>query len=84
MPRRLSWRGDTATLPVGERQVEISEVVDSWLAPNHRSFKVRDTQGDLYILRHDVAADRWELTWFGRTTDGEASPPARQIPDDPR
>jgi len=63
---------------LGERQVEISEVVDSWLAPNHRYFKVRDTQGDLYILRHDVAADRWELTWFGCTTDGVASPPARQ------
>jgi hypothetical protein len=69
---------------LGERQVEISEVVDSWLAPNHRYFKVQDTLGDLYILRNDVAADRWELTWFGRTTDGGASPPPRRIPDDPR
>ena len=69
---------------LGERQVEISEVVENWLAPNHRYFKVRDTQGDLYILRNDVAADRWELTWFGCTTDAGASPPARQIPDDPR
>jgi hypothetical protein len=24
---------------------------------------VRDTQGDLYILRNDGAADRWELTY---------------------
>jgi hypothetical protein len=47
-----------------ERQVEIVEIVDSWLAPQHRYFKVRDTQGDYYILRHDVTADRWELTWF--------------------
>jgi len=69
---------------LGERQVEISEVVDSWLAPNHRYFKVQDTQGDLYILRNDVPADRWELTWFGCTTVGWAGPPARQIPDDPR
>ena len=69
---------------LGDRQVEISEVVDSWLAPNHRYFRVRDTQGDLYILRNDVAADRWELTWFRRSADGGASPPARQIPDDPR
>ena len=46
----------------GERVVEIAEVVDSWLAPDHRYFKVRDTQGDLYILRLDAAADRWELT----------------------
>lgn len=48
---------------LGECVVEIAEVVDSRLAPDHRYFKVRDTQGDLYILRQDVAADRWELTW---------------------
>jgi len=60
---------------LGERQVEIIEVVDSWLAPDHRYFKVQDTHGDLYILRNDVGADRWELTWFRRSTDGGASPP---------
>ena len=45
----------------GERQIEIAEIVDSWLTPDHRYFKVQDTQGDLYILRNDVASDRWEL-----------------------
>jgi hypothetical protein len=69
---------------LGERQVEIAEVVDRWLAPDHRYFKVQDTQGDLYILRKDVDADRWELTWFRRSTDGGASPRTWQIPDDPR
>lgn len=53
---------------LGERLVEIAEIVDSWLAPEHRYFKVEDTRGDLYILRNDVAADRWELTWFRRRT----------------
>jgi len=43
-------------------QIGIAEIVDRWLAPDHRYFKVQDTQGDLYILRNDVAADRWELT----------------------
>jgi hypothetical protein len=51
---------------LGERQVEIAGVVDSWLAPDHRYFKVKDTEGDLYILRNDVVADRWELTLFQR------------------
>ena len=46
---------------LGERQVEIADGVDSWLAPDHRYSQVRDTQGDLYIVRNDVAADRWEL-----------------------
>jgi hypothetical protein len=49
---------------LADRQVEVAEVVDRWLAPDHRYFKVRDTDGDLYILRHDLAGDRWELTLF--------------------
>ena len=64
---------------LGERQIEIAEVVDSWLAPDHRYFKVQDTQGNLCILRNDVASDRWELTSFRRSTNGGTSPPARQI-----
>jgi hypothetical protein len=51
---------------LGERQVEIGEVVDAWLAPDHRYFKVQDTQRDLYILRHDVTSSRWELTFWKR------------------
>jgi len=39
---------------LGERQFESSEVVGSRLAPTHRYFKVRDTQGDLYIFLNDV------------------------------
>lgn len=69
---------------LGERQVEIAEVVDSWLAPDHRYFKVKDSQGDLYILGNDVASDRWEPTLFHRSGNGRASPPTRHIPDDPR
>jgi len=69
---------------LGERQIEIAEVVDSWLAPDHRYFKVHDTEGDLYVLRHDVASDRWELTLFRRGANGGTSPPTPQNPDDPR
>jgi len=69
---------------LGERQIEIAEVVDSWLAPDHRYFKVHGTEGDLYILRNDVAADRWELTWFRRRTDDGASPPTQRTAHDPR
>ena len=47
---------------LGDRPVEIAEVVHRWLAPDHRYFKVRDAQGNVYVLRNDVAADRWELT----------------------
>jgi hypothetical protein len=47
---------------LGTRQIEIADVVDRWQTPHHRYFKVRDTDGELYVLRHDVASDRWDLT----------------------
>ncbi len=50
----------------GERRVEVVEMLDRWLAPDHRYFKVRGDDGGTYILRHDVARDRWELTLFER------------------
>ena len=45
-----------------ERIFDIDTVLDRWLAPDHRYFKVRTTCGEVCILRHDVLADRWELT----------------------
>jgi hypothetical protein len=56
-PRRF-WLGTT---PVG-----VAEVLDRWLAPDHRYFKLRGDDGGIYILRHDAVGDRWELTMFER------------------
>ena len=47
---------------LAERQVELDEVVDRWLEPGCRYFKVRDVEGGLYVLRNDVVWERWELT----------------------
>ena len=47
---------------LGQREIEITDVVDCWLTPDHRYFRVQDAQGDRYVLRHDVGGDRWELT----------------------
>jgi len=52
-PRRFS---------LGERQVEVDEVVDRWLTPDHRYFKVRGDDGGVYVLRHDAVLGRWEMT----------------------
>lgn len=43
-------------------RVEVADVLDCWLAPNHRYFKVQDAEGALCILRHDVESELWELT----------------------
>jgi hypothetical protein len=58
-PRRF-WLAGT--------EVAVDEILDRWLAPDHRYFKVRDRHGDTYVVRHDVDADRWELTFFRRGT----------------
>ena len=60
------YRGEETPLRfrLGDRVVEVSEVVDRWLAPDHRYFKVHASDGSLYILRYDSLADEWEMTFF--------------------
>ena len=49
---------------IGEKPVEVEAVLDSWLAPDHRYFKVCGSDHAYYILRHDVRTGCWELTLF--------------------
>ena len=49
-PRRLT---------LGGRRIEVVEVVDAWLAPDHRYFKVTGDDGLTYLLRH--GAEGWRL-----------------------
>jgi hypothetical protein len=54
-PRRLGLDG---------REVELVEVLDCWLGPDHRYFKMGGDDGATYLLRHDTARDLWELTMY--------------------
>lgn len=49
---------------LGEREIAVEDVIDRWLSPGHRYFKVRGDDGGIYIITHDVASSRWELTMF--------------------
>ena len=49
---------------LGDRHVEVVDVIDRWLAPDHRYFKIKGDDGDTYTFRHDVLCDCWELTVF--------------------
>ena len=51
---------------LGDHRVEVVDVLDRWLAPDHRYFKVRATDGDIYVLRHDTMTDNWDLSVFRR------------------
>jgi hypothetical protein len=57
---------------IGSRQVEVLEVIDRWLAPTHRYFKIRGNDTGVYILRHDGTTDEWELTLFNSGTREES------------
>jgi len=49
---------------IGGRRVEVVEVIDRWLGPDHRYFKIKGDDGGRYILRHDEPSGRWELVHF--------------------
>jgi hypothetical protein len=54
------------TIIIGSRCVAVVNVLDRWLAPDHRYFKLQGDDGDVYIVRHNPIADVWELTMFAR------------------
>jgi hypothetical protein len=51
-------------LIVGDRRIDVAEVLDAWLAPEYRYFKLRGTDGDTYLVRHGERSHTWELTMF--------------------
>ena len=54
-PRRLSF---------GVREIEVAEVIERWVVPDHRYFKVLGDDSSTYILRHDMTSLDWELILF--------------------
>ena len=55
-PRRIHF---------GARAVPVAEIVDRWLAPDHRYFKITGEDGATYILRHETGGG-WELVFYDR------------------
>jgi hypothetical protein len=58
------------TLILGDRRIAVA-VVDAWLAPDYRYFKLRGEDGDTYLVRHDERSNAWELTMFRAERAGE-------------
>ncbi len=51
-------------LILGDRRVVVAEVPDAWLAADYRYFKLRGSDGNTYLVRHDEGSDTWQLTMF--------------------
>ena len=62
------YRGEEEprAITLGERRMEVRAILDRWLAPDHRYFKVAASDGDVYVLRHDEATGDWTLGAFRR------------------
>ena len=67
------YRGEETPLRfyLGQRLIEIDEVLDRWLDPYRRYFKVRSSDGAIYIICHDVNSCAWEMTLFNSGTQSE-------------
>ncbi len=52
-PRRFS---------LGEKKVEVIDVVDRWRTPDHHYFKVLGDDGGVYVLLCANASGQWEMT----------------------
>ena len=61
-------RGTVAEEPrsfvLGAQRIAVVEIVDRWLSAAHSYFKIRASDGALYILRHDLPTGQWEMTLF--------------------
>jgi hypothetical protein len=51
-------------LHIGKREVLVIEIIDRWLDPRHRYFKLRGDDGGIYLLRQDTIENRWEMTMY--------------------
>jgi hypothetical protein len=50
---------------LGERTLEVTDVLDRWYGEAERYFRVRADDGDIYVLKHSER-DGWELVSFTR------------------
>jgi hypothetical protein len=64
------YRGgeEPRSLWIDDREVVVTEILDRWLTPDKRYFKIRSDDGCIYTMRHDTRFERWELTMFDRKT----------------
>ena len=60
------YRGEETPrrIQMGDQYLEVTEILDRWLAPDHRYFKLKMGDDSVWIIRHDTIHATWELTSF--------------------
>ncbi len=46
---------------LGDRRVEVAEILDRWRGEDHEYVKLRGSDGAIYIIRYAMARDEWEI-----------------------
>ena len=49
---------------LGAKRIEVRDIQDRWIAPDHRYFRLVGDDGSLYIIRHDMESLEWELIFY--------------------
>lgn len=52
------------SIQFGSLVVEVKEVQDRWIGPDHRYFKVLGEDDATYIIRQNTISQAWELTYY--------------------
>jgi hypothetical protein len=67
------YRGEETprSIWLGERKIEVIRVIDRWLAPDHRYFKILGDDRALYIIRHDIQKWIWELIFYNQIKNAD-------------
>ncbi len=55
---------------LGERWYEVEEILDRWYGPDYVYFRVKASDGDIYVLRLDEGNQEWELGAYRRPGGG--------------
>ena len=54
------------------QNVKVKKVIDQWIGPDHRYFKILGDDGATYIIRHDIVRWLWELTLYQASHESHA------------
>ncbi len=63
---------------LGERTIEVQDILDRWYGENERYFRVSADDGDVYVLKYSNRDDYWELVSFTRQ-GSQGTDPSRDI-----
>ena len=74
------YRGEETPrfIRLADNKIEAIQVLDRWLAPDHRYFKLLGDDEATYIIRHDSGSGQWELVLY-RAAGIIASPDGESV-----